>query len=191
MKVVAFNGSPRRDGNTTILINRVFEELDREGIETELYTLAGKRIRGCVACYKCWSKKNGRCANDEDVLNECIEKIVAADGVIFGSPTYFMNVTPELKALIDRTGMVAMANGGMFRRKVGAAVVAVRRAGAVHVLDSIHHHFLMAQMIVPGSRYLNIGYGLDKGEVEKDQEGMLTMQTLGENMAWLLKKLQV
>ena len=190
MKVVAFNGSARKDGNTAILINYVLRELEQEGIETELVQLAGKKIRGCIACMKCWENKDQRCSVTNDVLNECIEKMIAADGIILGSPTYFANVSTELKALIDRAGMTSIANDRMFKRKVGAAVVAVRRGGAIHVFNSINHFFFIGQMIVPGSTYWNMGFGLDKGEVEKDDEGVSTMKGLGENMAWLLKKIQ-
>lgn len=190
MKVIAFNGSARKDGNTAALINLLFGELQKEGIETELYQLAGKKIRGCMACYKCFQNRNQRCSVTNDVLNECIEKMLEADGIILGSPTYFANVTTEIKALIDRAGLVAKANGEMFRRKVGAAVVAVRRAGSIHVFNSINHFFFISQMVVPGASYWNLGIGREKGDVEKDEEGIRTMKVLGENMAWLLKKLQ-
>lgn len=189
MKVIAFNGSPRKDGNTSILIDRVLAKLRDAGIETEVFQIGGKEIHGCRACYACFQNKDGRCGLSDDVANECIARMAEADGIILGSPTYFSDLTPELKALIDRAGFVGMANGGMFRRKVGAAVVAVRRAGSVHVFDSINHFFLISQMIVPGSRYWNIGIGRDKGEVAQDDEGMKTMDVLGENMAWLLGKL--
>lgn len=189
MKVVAFNGSARKDGNTAILIRKVFAELEAEGIETELFQLAGKPIKGCIACAKCYKNKDKRCAVDNDVMNECIEKMVEADGIILGSPTYFADVSTEMKALVDRAGFVARANSDMFRRKPGAAVVAVRRAGALHVFDSINHFFLISQMIVPGSFYWNVGIGLNPGDVEQDSEGLETMEILGKNMAWLLKKI--
>ncbi|MHC4431335.1 MAG: flavodoxin family protein [Planctomycetota bacterium] len=189
MKVVAFNGSARKDGNTAILIRRVFSELKAAGIETEMVQLAGKKIRGCTACGKCYQNKDKKCVVDNDILNECLEKMVAADGIILGSPTYFADVTTETKALIDRSGFVARANSDMLQRKVGAAVVAVRRAGAIHVFDSINHFFLISQMIIPGSFYWNLGIGRKPGEVELDSEGLETMQILGRNMAWLLKKI--
>jgi multimeric flavodoxin WrbA len=189
MKVMAFNGSARKDGNTAILIGYVLKELEKEGIETELVQLAGTRIHGCIACMQCFENKDQRCAVKDDVANECIGKMVAADGIILGSPTYFANVSTEMKALIDRAGMVSMANNYMLARKVGAAVVAVRRAGAIHVFNSLNHFFFIGQMIVPGSSYWNLGIGRQKGEVEKDEEGLRTMGNLGRNMAWLLKKL--
>ena len=186
MKVVAFNGSPRKDGNTFLLINHVFRELEREGIETDLVQLSGKEIRGCIACYKCFENKDQRCAVKKDFANEFIEKMTRAEGMILGSPVYFTDVTAEMKALIDRAGLVSMANGGMYKNKVGAVVVAVRRSGAIHTLDTMSHFFLAGQMIIVGR---GIGLGRDKGEVEKDEEGMQTVKALGQRMAWLLKKL--
>jgi multimeric flavodoxin WrbA len=190
MKVVAFNGSARKDGNTAILIREAFREIEKEGIETEMVQLAGQKIHGCIACGRCFQTKNQRCAVDDDIANTCIEKMIAADGIILASPTYFADVSTETKALIDRAGYVARANSDLFRRKVGAAIVAVRRAGAMHAFDTINHFFLIGQMIIPGSNYWNIALGRAKGDVEHDEEGLKTMQTLGQNIAWLLKKLK-
>lgn len=189
MKVVAFNGSARKDGNTAILVNYVLGELQKEGIETELVQLSGKKIHGCIACRKCWENKDRRCSVKNDILNDCIEKMLDAQGIILASPTYFADLTTELKALIDRAGYVSIANDCMFKRKVGAAIVVARRAGTIHAFDSINHFFLINQMIIPGSRYWNIAFGREKGEVEKDEEGIRIMKTLGENMAWLLKRI--
>lgn len=189
MKVVAFSGSARQNGNTALLINYVFEPLRTAGIETELVQLAGQNLRGCTACFQCFARKDQRCAVGGDKINEYIEKMVSADGIILASPTYFANVTAEIKALIDRAGMVNRANGDLLRRKVGAAVVAVRRAGGIEVFDALNHFFLIGQMIVPGSSYWNIGVGRELGEVANDAEGVSTMRVLGENMAWLLQQL--
>ncbi len=189
MKVVAFNGSPHKNGNTSRLIDHALAELEKEGIETEKVQIGGKNIRGCMGCYKCVENKNRRCVMDKDMLNECLEKMIAADGIILGSPTYFANMATDLKALIDRAGFVNRVNGDLLKRKVGAAVVAVRRAGSVHTFDSINHFFTIAQMIIPGSSYWNMGIGLNEGDVEKDEEGVNTMKDLGQNMAWLLKKI--
>ena len=189
MKVIGINGSARKDGNTANLINHVFEELKKEGIETEMIQLSGKKIRGCLACRQCVVNKDKHCSVKSDDINEIIDKMIEADGIILASPTYFANVSSEMKALIDRTGYVAKANGSMFKRKVGCAVVAVRRAGAINVFNSINLFFFINQMCVPGSSYWNLGIGLDKGDVEKDTEGIDTMQILGKNMAWMLKKL--
>jgi multimeric flavodoxin WrbA len=189
MKVVAFNGSARKNGNTDILVNYVFRELEKEGIETALFQFAGKEIRGCIACYKCWEKKNQRCAVEKDIINDCIEMMLQAQGIILASPTYFSDVSSEMKALIDRAGMVSKANDNMLKRKVGAAISVHRRAGAIHAFDTMNHFFLSGEMIVPGSSYWNIAVGREIGEVEKDEEGVQTMKQLGQNMAWVLKKL--
>jgi len=189
MKAVAFCGSARKNGNTALLLNTVLEPLAAMGIETELVELAGREISGCKACMGCFEKKNQRCVFDNDVANECIEKMVAADVILLGSPTYFADVSSEMKALIDRSGLVGRANGNMFKRKIGAGVVAVRRAGAIHVFDSLNHFFLIGEMIIVGSSYWNIGHGREKREVAGDEEGMGTMKTLGENIGWLLKKI--
>lgn len=189
MKVVAFNGSPRKDGNTALLIRHVLAPLEAAGIATETIQIGGKPLRGCIACFKCFENKDNRCAVDKDMLNDCIARMLDADGIILASPTYFASMTPELKALIDRAGMVSRANGMALRRKVGAAVVVARRAGTVHTFDAINHFFTIGEMIIPGSSYWNMGFGREKGEVAEDAEGLATMKTLGENMAWLLEKL--
>ena len=190
IKVVAFNGSARKGGNTSILLRRVLQQLESEGIETELVELSGLKIHGCRACNECSRNKDHRCGQKNDDGNALIEKMEQADGILLGSPTYFANISPEIAALMDRACYVAMANGALFRRKVGAAVVAVRRAGAIHAFDTLNHFFLISEMIVPGSTYWNIGIGREIGDVERDIEGMRTMKTLGKNMAWLLKKIK-
>ena len=189
MKVIAFNGSARKEGNTAILLNLVLDELKAAGIETELYSLAGKPVQGCISCFKCFEKKNKRCNVEKDVINECIQKMDEADGILLGSPTYFADVSAGMKALIERCGLVSKANNNMFKRKVGAAVVAVRRAGAIHVFNSLNYFFTINEMIVPGSSYWNIGIGRQPGEVSADAKGVQTMTNLGKNMAWLLKKI--
>ena len=190
MKVVAFNGSARKDGNTAILLKRVLSVLEAEGIETELIQLAGEQIHGCTACRACFETKNQRCSITDDNVNAYIQKMVEADGVILGSPTYFGMMSPEMKALIDRAGYVCRATPDMFKYKVGAAVAVARRAGAMTTFDAINHFFLINQMIVPGSSYWNIGIADKKKEIEKDEEALKTMDDLGKNMAWLLKKLK-
>jgi multimeric flavodoxin WrbA len=179
MKVVALNGSARKDGNTAILINLV------------LIQLAGNPIAGCIACYKCFKNKNRRCSVDKDMLNDIIEKMLQADGIILGSPTYFADVSSGMRAFIERCGFVARANDYMFKYKVGAGVVAVRRAGAIPAFNSIMLFLHYMQMMIPGSSYWNIAIGRDPGEVLNDEEGVQTMKTLGQNMAWLLKKVRV
>ncbi len=190
MKVVAFNGSARKDGNTAILIRRVLSVLDSEGLETELIQMAGQQIHGCTACGTCKKIRNKQCKIVIDNVNNYIEKMTTADGIILGSPTYFSMMTSEMKALIDRAGFVGRANGDLFKRKVGVAVVAMRRAGGIPAFDGINHFFLISQMIIPGSSYWNVGIGLNPGDVKNDEEGLETMDILGRNMAWLIKKLK-
>ncbi len=189
MKVVALNGSARKDGNTAMLIHVVFEELKKEGIETELIQIAGKNIQGCLACYKCFKNKDRRCSVDKDILNDIVARMEKAEGILLGSPTYFSDVTSGMRAFIERCGFVARANDYMFKGKVGAAVVAVRRAGSIQAFTSMNLFLHYMQMFMPGSSYWNIGIGRDPGDVMKDEEGIQTMKTLGQNMAWLLKKL--
>ena len=190
MKVVAFNGSPRKEGNTNLLLCHVLKVLEGEGIETELIKLGGEKIHGCNSCRTCYSTKNRRCIIEDDKVNLYIQKMIEANGIILGSPVYFSMMTPEMKAFLDRAFYVARANGDLFKRKVGAAVVAVRRAGGIPTFDAINHFFLISQMIVPGSSYWNVGFGRKEGEVENDEEAMKTMEALGTNISWLVKKLK-
>lgn len=187
MKVVAFNGSPRKGGNTEIMLKKVLEPIAAAGIGTELVQVGGKKIQGCIACYKCFENKNMACAVDNDIFNDCFAKIAEADAVIIGSPTYFADVSAHTKALLDRTGLVGIANDRCLKNKIGAAVAPRRRGGAIHVFDTINHMYLMSEMIVPGSLYWNIGAGREKGEVMDDEEGMANMVNLGERIAWLVE----
>ena len=189
MKVTAFNGSPHPDGNTAILLRKALEPIAGAGIETELVQVGGTNIHGCRACMRCAQRKDRRCACDDDVFNTFLEKMLASEGMLLGSPSYFCSLTPELKALIDRAGFVSRVNGDLLARKVGAGVAAERRAGGTHVMEAINHLFLMSRMIVPGSTYWNFGVGREPGAVANDQEAMANMQDLGEAIAWLLPRL--
>jgi multimeric flavodoxin WrbA len=190
MKVLGINCSPRKGGNTEILIKEVFKALEKEGIKTEFFQIGGKRVSGCVACMKCKKERDGKCHQKNDLINECIKKMKKADGIIIGSPVYFADISADAKGLIEVAGYALRASGSPLKRKVGAGVIAVRRAGAVNSFDSINNFFLINEMIIPGSSYWNIGIGREKGEVLKDEEGMKTMKVLGENMAWLLEKIK-
>lgn len=185
MNAIAINGSPRKGGNTEILLKKVLAPLASAGWQTEFIQLGGNPIRGCMACYHCFVRKDSHCSQKDELFNRCLEKMIAADAIILGSPTYFTDVSAEMKALLDRSGLVALANGGLFRGKIGAAVVAVRRGGGTHAFDTINHMFLMSGAIVPGSTYWNLGYGLDQGDVEKDDEGSRNMTDLGRTIDWL------
>jgi len=192
MKVIVFNGSPRSDGNTAICLNVVMDELKSAGIETEYIWMGMDKIQGCISCYLCAKNKDKKCGVKTDKLNEYLEKMVEADGIILGSPTYFADTTARMKALIERAGLVSKVNGDLLKHKVGAAVVSVRRAGATHVFSSINYFFLINQMFVVGSSYWNLGVNPHVSEPERimeDEEGIVTFQNLGKNMAYLLKKL--
>ncbi|MDD1677571.1 MAG: flavodoxin family protein [Methanomicrobiales archaeon] len=189
MQVVAFNGSPRKGGNTDHLLRHVLDELEDNSIKTEMIQVGGKSLHGCTACGKCYERLDKQCSIETDIVNHCISRMAEADGILIGSPTYFADVSPETKALIDRAGFVGMANGGLYAQKVGAAVIAVRRAGAIHAYDTINHFFGISNMFTVGSSYWNLGIGLDPGDVENDEEGLRTMRNLGANMAWILHKI--
>lgn len=189
-RAVAINGSARKGGNTVRLLERVLGGLRQEGFHTELIELGGSVLRGCTACRTCFKNKNKRCVVETDSLNEILAKMIEADAILIGSPTYFADVTAETKALIDRAGYVARANDNLFTRKVGAAVVMMRRAGAIHAFDTINHFFLIEGMYVAGSTYWNLGVGRELGEVEKDSEALATMDALSANIAHLVKCLK-
>ena len=189
MKVVAFNGSPRVDGNCATLIRKFFEPLAEAGIETELIQIGGKPLRGCAACMSCRTKTPGRCVFNDDFVNDAAQKCREADGIIIASPTYYANVSTETKALIDRVGYILGPEGAL-KRKPAAAIVSARRGGAVPVFDAINRFFLINGMLVVGATYWNMGFGRDKGECLNDEEGLRNMRALGENFVWTLQKLQ-
>jgi len=186
--VSLFNGSPKKNGNTAQMLCWIAEILDDNGIESEIVQVGGNLLHGCRDCLACMRNKDGRCSIDDDLLNEWVEQMKKSDGIVLGSPTYFCDVTPEMKALIDRGGRVARSSG-MLKRKVGAGIVTARRMGAIHVYDTINHFFLINEMFVPGASYWNTGFGGAPGEVCDDEEAKKTMKTLADNMAYLLKKI--
>lgn len=188
MKAVAFNASARKGGNTSIMLKAALAPLDQAGVETELIELGPSPLSGCIACYKCFERKDSKCAIKNDNMNEYIAKMIEADAIILGSPTYFADVSSNMKSLIDRCGLVTRAAGHLLTRKIGAGVAVARRAGSIHVFNSINHFFLINGMVVPGSTYWNVGFGREPGDTEKDTEGLETMTELGRNIAWLLEK---
>lgn len=187
MYAVAINGSPRKGGNTEMLLQEVLKPLEAGGWETKLIKVGGTAIRGCIACQKCFENKDNQCAVTTDKFNEIHAKLLRADAIIMGSPTYFAAVSADLKALIERAGYVAYANDHAFTGKIGAAVVAVRRGGATHAYDTINHMYQMSRMVLPGSTYWNMGIGLSRGDVAEDKEGLNNMRHLGESIDWLGK----
>lgn len=188
MKIVAINGSSRKNGNTTIALNIVLGELQKNGIETELIEVAGKTINPCKACFTCGGKNN--CTFNNDMFAEIFDKMKNADGIILGSPVYSADVSSNMKAILDRAAVVADMNPQILKHKVGASVVACRRGGALNAIDTLNHFFLNHEMFVVGSTYWNMVYGQMPGDVEKDEEGMVNMENLGKNMAYLLKKVK-
>ena len=184
MKVIGFNGSPRKDGNNTDLFGYLLREIEKEGIETELVQLSDKAIHGCIACYKCFENRDRRCAVKSDAANDYIEKMTTAHGIVLGSPSYFQDVTAEMKALIDRAGFVGLANGRMYKNKIGAALCCFRRSGGMHSIETMNHFFFSNELIIAGRA---ICVARDKGDVEKDAEGIQSAQALGQKIAWLVK----
>lgn len=190
MKVLAINGSPHANGNTALLLNKALEPARVAGFETKMIHIGGQNIHGCRACGACYRLNNRKCVCNDDILNALLEDVWQADALILGTPSYFSDMTPELKAFIDRVGYVSRANGGLLRHKIGAAVIAQRRAGGESVQASIHHMFLMSEMIIPGSTYWNFGLGAKPGQVASDTEALDNMQNLGDNIVWLLNRIK-
>lgn len=185
MKVLAINGSARKDGNTAVLMTHVLNELEKEGIETELIQLAGQVIEPCKACWACSGQEN--CVHRRDQFREIFGRMKKADGILLGSPVYSANISANMQALLERAAVVSDMNPGLLTHKVGAAVAAARRGGALNAVDAMNHFFLNHEMFVAGSTYWNMGYGQLPGDVEKDTEGLSNMENLGKNLAWLLK----
>ncbi len=187
MKVIGINASARRNGNTAFIINTVFEELNKQGIETELIQFGGEMIQPCKACWACSGKEN--CVHKQDSFVETIEKIKMADGILLGSPTYSANVSANMQAFLERIAVVGDMNPGLFAHKVGAAVAVARRAGSLQAIDTMNHFFLNHEMLIAGSTYWNMVYGRLPGDVKQDEEGLANMRNLGQNMAFLIKAL--
>lgn len=190
MKVVAINGSPKANGNTAMALKTVGAELTAQGIDFEILQVGGKSMRGCVGCGGCANNKDQKCVFGDDVVNEYIQIMKEADGILLGSPVYFADMSGTLKCFLDRVFYVSGANGNLFRHKVGASVAAVRRAGGVPALDQMNKYILYAEMIMPGSTYWNILYGRVPGDGSQDGEGLQTMRSLGQNMAWIMKLIE-
>jgi len=187
MKVAGFNGSPNQSGNTAGAMKLVFEQLEKAGIETEMIHVGKEKVRGCMACHGCVKSQDGTCIFKDDPVNEWIQKMAEADGILFGSPVHFSGVGGTMKSFLDRAFFVASANGGMFRHKVGASVAAVRRSGGIPTVDALNKFISYAEMIMPASNYWNVIHGRLPGEMEQDEEGKQIMEVLGKNMAWIMK----
>ncbi|WP_346355585.1 flavodoxin family protein [Azotosporobacter soli] len=190
MKVIAFNGSPRKEGNTYQSLQRVGVELEKAGIEFEIVQIGNKTIRGCVACGMCAKNQDERCVIANDEVNEYVQKMKQADGILLGSPVHYSGIAGTMKCFLDRAFYVAGVNGGLLRHKVGASVVAVRRSGGVATFDGLNHYINYAEMILPGSNYWNVIHGTAPGEAAQDEEGQQILRVLGKNMAWIMRVLE-
>jgi len=190
MKMLAFNGSPHKEGNTYHAIRMVADELEKEGIETEIVQVGNQAIRGCIACYQCIKNLDERCGLQGDQVNDWIQKMKLADAIILGSPVYYSAINGTMKSFLDRAFFVQSVNGGLLRHKVGAAVVAVRRSGGLPTFDQLNHFLNYSEMLLATSNYWNVIHGREPGEVLQDAEGMQIMRVLGKNMAWLMKLVQ-
>lgn len=188
MKVLGISGSARKDGNTAIIIRKVFEVLNNEGIDTELVQLADYDIQPCRGCFAC--KGRGNCAFTNDGFAEVFGRMADADGIILGSPVYSADISAKMKAFLERGGVVVATNPGLLRHRVGASVAAVRRGGGMTTVDTMNHFMLNKEMIVVGSTYWNIVYGKNVGDVLNDEEGIANMRNLGANLGWLIKQLE-
>ncbi|MDD4033347.1 MAG: flavodoxin family protein [Bacteroidales bacterium] len=186
MKVIAINGSPRATGNTFHALRMAGEQIEARGIDFEIIHIGNKAVRGCLACGKCRENQNEKCVITSDPLNEWVQKMKQADGIILGSPVYYSGIPGTMKSFLDRVFYVSGSNGNLFRHKVGAAVVALRRSGGSSTLDSLMHYLSYSEMILATSNYWNIIHGRTPGEVEQDAEGVQIIRLLGDNMAWLL-----
>jgi multimeric flavodoxin WrbA len=191
MRVLGISGSPRAGGNTDCLVQTALSVLNQEGIQTEFLSLADRPIKPCMACMGCATAEGMRCVQEDPAFEGMIERFVAADGILVGSPVYFGSATPQTMALLDRVGYVARQKDNFLRRKVGAAIVVARRAGQNFTFAQLNYFFLINEMIVPGSTYWNVAVGLKRGDVKSDAEGMKTVENLAKNMAWLLKKIEL
>lgn len=187
MKVIAINGSTKAEGNTYFALKTVTDELIKEGIDVEILHIGNQDIRGCIACGMCARNRDEKCVLPGETVNEAIQKMKAADGILFGTPVHYSAIGATMKAFMDRVFYVGGMNGGLFRHKVGATVVAVRRSGGVTTFDQMNHYPLYSEMLMPTSNYWNVIHGAKPGEAAQDTEGVQIMQVLGRNMAWLLK----
>jgi len=187
MKVVAINGSPHKEGNTYQALMGVGKSLQENNIDLEIIHVGNKVVRGCLACGGCTRNSDEKCTITTDPLNEWIQKMKNADGIIIASPVYYAGIAGTMKSFLDRAFYVAGTNGGLFRHKVAAAIVVARRTGGSMTFDSLNHYLTYSEMILATSNYWNIAHGRTPGEVLEDKEGMQIMEVLGQNIAWILK----
>ena len=187
MKVAVFNGSPKKEGNTFHALRIVAAELEARGIGTEIYHVGAKPVASCTACGSCGKNRDEKCILQKDGVNEWIQAMKNADGILLGSPVHYAGISATMKCFLDRAFYVAGANGGLFRHKVASGLVAVRRSGGLPAFQQLNTYLLYSEMLVPSANYWNVIHGRAPGEVAQDAEGVQIMRTLGKNMAWLLE----
>ncbi len=188
MKVALFNGSPKKEGNTHHALKLVADVLEAEGVEIEIHHVGDQKIQGCLACNACARNRDERCVVTEDPVNDAIQLMKEADAIILGSPVHYAGVAGTMKSFLDRVFYVAGNNGNLFRHKVGAGLVAVRRSGGVTAFNQLNHYLLYSEMMVPGSNYWNVIHGRSPGEVLEDKEGVQIMEVLGKQVHFLLEQ---
>ncbi len=184
MKVIAINGSPRKDGNTSQVLKVMAGELEQHEIEVEIIQIGQLNIHGCIGCGYCWTSEENHCVFKDDIVNEVARKMREADGFILASPTYYAGIAGTMKAFLDR---VFYTSSGYFKYKVATSISVVRRAGGVDVVHQLNNYLNLAQTVIPPSQYWTVAYGLEKGEIHQDKEGIQTLRKNAGSMAWLLK----
>ncbi|OJU11775.1 MAG: NADPH-dependent FMN reductase [Clostridiales bacterium 43-6] len=187
MKVIAINGSPRKEGNTGHALKIMAEELEKQGIEVEIIQVGQMEIHGCIACGYCAKSENNSCVFNDDIVNETAEKMREADGFILSSPTYYAGIAGTMKSFLDR---VFYTSSRYFKYKVATSVTSVRRAGGVDTVHQLNNYLNLAETVIPPSQYWTVGYGREKGEILRDGEGIQTIRKNARSMAWLLKLME-
>ena len=185
MKVLLINGSPHKEGCTFTALSEIKDQLEKEGIDSEIFWIGNKPVRGCIACGRCGTLE--KCAFDDDVANEIVEKMLESDGLIIGSPVYYAGPNGALCAILDR---VFYSASSKFAFKPGASVVSCRRGGSTASFDRLNKYFTISNMPIVASKYWNMVHGNTPEEVKQDLEGLQTMRTLAKNMAWMLKSIE-
>lgn len=188
MKVVAINGSPRKNGNTAAALRIMGEELEKDGITTEIIDVGGEAIRGCMGCGYCKTSENNQCVFKEDLVNATAQKMREADGLILGAPTYYGGIPGTMKCFLDRA---FYSSASYFQYKAATAVAVVRRTGGIEVLHQLKNFLELVRTVTPPSQYWMVGYGMQKGELLQDEEGVQTIRHNARSLAWVLKMLQI
>lgn len=190
MKIIAFNGSPHKQGNTAGALEIAKKYFEANSVDFEIIQVGSNPIAGCTGCGWCFRNKNSQCVLGDEIINSSVEKIKSADGIILASPVHYSGIAGNMKSFLDRLYYVCGANGGLMRRKVGASIVAVRRSGGVATFDQLNHYHTISESVIASSNYWNVIHGTAPGEITEDLEGIQTIEILCENILWLLKSIE-